>query len=80
MLYVSIQDKSLFILGDTGVNETVSEDFFEPAKSTIINYFKLAQFGPGIIAGVNQLAEDLAEVFPALEADIEREPSVTIED
>ena len=80
LLYVSIQDKSLFILGDTGVNETVSEDFFEPAKSTIINYFKLAQFGPGIIAGVNQLAEDLAEVFPALEADIEREPSVTIED
>ena len=29
-------------MGDTGVNEVVSEDFFESAKTIIINYFKLA--------------------------------------
>jgi len=80
LLYVSIQDKSLFIMGDTGVNEVVSEDFFESAKTIIINYFKLAQYGPGIIAGVEQLGKDLSQVFPQNNTSKDIEPSVTLED
>ena len=80
LLYVSIQDKSLFIMGDTGVNEVVSEDFFESAKTMIINYFKLAQYGPGIIAGVEQLGKDLSQVFPQNNTSKDIEPSVTLED
>ena len=80
LLYVSIQDKSLFIMGDTGVNEVVSEDFFESAKTIIINYFKLAQYGPGIIAGVEQLGKDLSQVFPQNNTSRDIEPSVTLED
>lgn len=80
LLYVSIQDKSLFIMGDTGVNEVVSEDFFESAKTIIINYFKLAQYGPGIIAGVEQLGRDLSQVFPQNNTSKDIEPSVTLED
>ena len=64
LIYVSMQDNALFIMGDTHLNETVPDLFFEDVQSQIIQYFKFAQFGKGITEGIQLCGIKLADVFP----------------
>jgi len=39
LIYVAVEDRTLVIMGDTGINEAVSDNFWESTRDTILEQF-----------------------------------------
>jgi len=64
LIYVSIDDHQMVILGDKGINDLVPKDFWESTKDEIINQFKQGNYKQGLINGVLEAGKQLKEHFP----------------
>ena len=40
LIYVAVEDRTLVIMGDKGINDIVGQNFWEETKDVIINHFK----------------------------------------
>jgi len=74
LIYIAVNDHQFVILGDEGINNAVSNDFWEETKNVIQTHFRKGNFREGIIAGVLQAGEELKAHFP-YQADDEDELS-----
>jgi len=74
LFYVGVQDHSFVILGDSGIDQKVSDDFWESTKNIVIENFKLGAFADGLIKGVLEAGNQLKEHFP-FQSDDENELS-----
>lgn len=70
LFYISIQNRSFAIIGDSGINDAVPEDFWESTKTLIINHFREGRFTEGIVAGIQEAGLQLKKHFPFESADI----------
>jgi uncharacterized membrane protein len=64
LIYVAVEDRNFVIYGDKGINEVVSDDFWESTKDLIVSYFKKGEFKDGLVAGVLKAGEQLQKHFP----------------
>ncbi|MFO7744469.1 MAG: TPM domain-containing protein [Psychroflexus sp.] len=64
LIYVSIDDHQLVILGDKGINDVVPKGFWESTKDQIISQFKSGNYKQGLINGVLEAGKQLKEHFP----------------
>jgi len=64
LIYISIKDKKLAIIGDIGVNKIVSADFWVGIKDQMIAKFKDSSYFEGISIGIQLVANVLSEFFP----------------
>ena len=64
LIYISIKDRQLAILGDEGINNVVPEGFWDSTKNIMIDYFKVANYTEGLINGIEQAGEQLKKFFP----------------
>lgn len=64
LIYVSIDDQQLVILGDKGINAVVSDDFWETTKDKIITQFKNKNYKQGLIDGILEAGQQLKQHFP----------------
>jgi len=64
LIYVSIDDHQLVILGDKGINAVVSDDFWETTKDKIITQFKNKNYKQGLIDGILEAGQQLKQYFP----------------
>ena len=69
LIYLSVQDKKLAIIGDKGINSKVPEDFWEQIKSNMISRFKEKQFAEGLCEAILKAGEQLKAHFPWDSAD-----------
>lgn len=74
LIYVAVDDQKLAICGDAGINNLVSDDFWESTKNTMIKQFAKGNFRDGLIDGVHCAGEKLAEFFPWQHGDINELP------
>ena len=44
LIYVAVDDRTLVIMGDQGINDIVGQNFWESTKDIIINHFKISIF------------------------------------
>ena len=69
LIYVSIKNHKLGIVGDVGIDEKVPEGFWDDEKNLMINYFKEGNYTKGLEEGIRLVGEQLKLYFPAQEAD-----------
>ena len=70
LIYVAVEDKTFVIYGDKGINDVVSNDFWDSTKDVIQSYFKTGDFKQGLIEGVLKAGKALKTYFPVEDNDI----------
>lgn len=64
LIYVAVEDRTLVIMGDKGINEVVPPEFWESTKDIIIDHFKTGDVKQGLVDGILMAGEQLKEHFP----------------
>ena len=64
LIYVAVCDKTFGIYGDKGIDEVVTNHFWDATKDIIQSHFKKGHFKKGIVDGVLLAGEQLKKYFP----------------
>lgn len=64
LIYLAVEDKSLVICGDEGINDVVELDFWDSTRDLMLGHFKKGNFTQGLIDGVLKAGEQLKTYFP----------------
>ena len=64
IIYVAVKSKQFAIYGDKGINEKVSDDFWDCTKDVIAKHFQNGDFKQGLIEGILNAGEQLKKHFP----------------
>tara|TARA_B100001146_G_scaffold225125_1_gene246774 strand:+ start:63569 stop:64006 length:438 start_codon:yes stop_codon:yes gene_type:complete len=64
LIYVAVEDRTLVILGDSGINDVVPPDFWDSTRDTIVAHFKEGNMDKGLIAGIFEAGLQLKKHFP----------------
>ena len=74
LIYVAVEDRTLVILGDSGINDVVAADFWESTKDAIIAQSKNGNTKQGLVDGIIKAGEQLKMHFPYKKGDINELP------
>ena len=64
LIYLSVKDQKLAIIGDKGINDVVPQGFWDEIKDAMVADFKNRQFQKGLEEGIHKIGEKLIEYFP----------------
>lgn len=64
LIYVAVDDKTFVIFGDKGINDVVSDDFWDTTKNVMQSHFKSGNFKQGLIDGILKAGKELETYFP----------------
>ncbi|MFH1120413.1 MAG: TPM domain-containing protein [Bacteroidota bacterium] len=70
LIYLSLENRSFAIIGDSGINAVVPENFWESTKQLMINHFREGRFSEGLIEGIAQAGQQLKRHFPRKATDV----------
>jgi uncharacterized membrane protein len=70
LLYISIDDKQLAIIGDSGINAVVPEDYWQLTVDALKLAFSKNQYAQGIENAVLEIGSRLQHFFPYQKDDI----------
>ena len=69
LFYLAIEDHKFAILGDAGINEKVSDDFWDKTKEMVLSKFKEGKLTEGLTSGILMAGEQLKKYFLYMEDD-----------
>ena len=75
LIYLAVVDHAFAIIGDEGINNRVSEDFWENTKNQMLEHFRNGDYANGLIAGIKDAGEQLSQYFPRKDDDINELPN-----
>lgn len=75
LIYLASADHKFAIIGDSGINKVVPEDFWETTQVAMKAHFSSGRFAEGIVAGVALAGEKLALFFPYQSGDVNELPN-----
>lgn len=64
LFYLAWQSRQFAIIGDTGINSAVPDDFWETAKENVLQHFRQDKYVRGLEEGVRLVGEQLNRYFP----------------
>ncbi|HAH95832.1 MAG TPA: hypothetical protein DF292_04785 [Firmicutes bacterium] len=64
LIYVAAHDHQFAIIGDQGINDAVSNGFWEATRDAMIMHFKNGRFCEGLCAGLQAAGQALSKYFP----------------
>ena len=64
LFYVAVDDKKFSVLGDEGIDNVVSKDFWESIKDAVIKQFSQGRYADGLKEGILETGKKLKEYFP----------------
>ncbi|MBT0606685.1 TPM domain-containing protein [Aequorivita echinoideorum] len=64
LIYIAVDDRTLVIMGDKGINDIVGQDFWESTKNIIVSHFKNGNMKEGLVKGILMAGEQLKKHFP----------------
>lgn len=64
LFYVAVDDHQFAIIGDTGIDKVVPDDFWESVKNEVISEFAQGNYAGGLVKGILHAGEKLKEYFP----------------
>ncbi|MFN3445558.1 MAG: TPM domain-containing protein [Bacteroidia bacterium] len=64
LFYLAYADHKFAILGDKGIHEKVSQQFWDAEKELLLSYFKQQKFAEGLCLAITQAGEKLKQHFP----------------
>lgn len=63
LFYLAYADHKFAILGDKGIHEKVSQQFWDAEKELLLSYFKQQKFAEGLCLAIAQAGEKLKQHF-----------------
>lgn len=75
LLYIAVEDRTLVIMGDKGINDVVAPDFWESTKDVIIKQFKSGNIKQGLVDGILKAGQQLKKHFPYKKGDSNELPN-----
>jgi len=70
LFYLAYNDHKFAVLGDAGINQKVSDDFWDGIKERMIEAFKEGRFADGLSNGILESGEQLKAHFPYQSDDV----------
>ena len=64
LIYLATVDRKFAIIGDSGINKVVPENFWDDTKEDMLNHFKYGDLVEGIVTGLKIAGEHLEKYFP----------------
>jgi uncharacterized membrane protein len=64
LFYLAMKSHKFAIIGDSGINSKVGNDFWYEIKNTMQNHFTEGDFVSGLSKGINMTGEALQKYFP----------------
>ncbi|HSV88660.1 MAG TPA: TPM domain-containing protein [Bacteroidales bacterium] len=65
LFYLAVKSRKFAVIGDKGINQKVSEHFWEAIKSNMGDHFRQGNFAEGLIEGIETAGNELKKHFPA---------------
>ncbi len=69
LFLLGLQDHRFVLLGDQGIHEKVSEDFWERVRDVVLVHFQTSRFTEGLVDGIRSCGEQLKKYFPYQKSD-----------
>ncbi|WP_121667705.1 TPM domain-containing protein [Mesonia aquimarina] len=70
LIYLAAEDHKFYIMGDSGIDKVVPDNFWESTKDIMQALFKQGRFKQGLVDGILKAGEQLKKHFPVAEDDI----------
>ncbi|MCB2409315.1 TPM domain-containing protein [Hymenobacter lucidus] len=64
LFYLAWETRQFAVIGDSGINAAVSDDFWETTKETVLENFRAGKYVVGLERGVRMVGEQLKRYFP----------------
>jgi uncharacterized membrane protein len=64
LIYIAVNDHQFVILGDEGINNLVSDDFWDNTKDVMQDHFRKGDFKTGLVEGILKAGNELKTHFP----------------
>lgn len=64
LFYVAYESKKFAILGDQGIHEKVSQEFWDAEKELMLTHFKSGQYAEGLMLAIEEAGKKLKAYFP----------------
>lgn len=64
LILLGVKSHQIAILGDTGINDVVPQDFWQEIINEMLTFFKKDEFGEGLAIGISRVGKVLQEHFP----------------
>jgi len=74
LFYLAAKNRAFAILGDSGINAKVPENFWEDVKTVMQDNFKAGELAKGLIEGLRMTGQKLKEHFPYQSNDVNELP------
>ena len=74
LFYLAIQHRKFAVLGDTGIDAVVTENFWDEVKSIMLNDFKEGHFTEGLTKAIELAGNSLKTHFPYQSDDVNELP------
>lgn len=71
IIYIAAKSKQFAIYGDKGINDKVSEDFWNSTKDIMLYHFKNGENKLALIKGIESAGEQLKKYFPYQSDDVD---------
>lgn len=79
LFYVAVDAHKFAILGDSGIDLKVPENFWEETKNLMKSHFIDNQIIEGLILGIDMAGKQLKHYFPVADDDIDELPNEVIQ-
>lgn len=64
LIYIAAKSRKLVILGDSGINNLVDENYWQNVYEAMREEFTNSRFNEGLVKGITIIGEKLQEHFP----------------
>lgn len=64
LFYIAVKKRELAIIGDSGIDKVVPDDFWESVKNTVASEFSKGNKADGLVLGILEAGQKLQQYFP----------------
>lgn len=75
LFYLAVKDKKFAIIGDSGINARVPDNFWDDVKNRVLFHFAKGEFEQGLIDGIHMTGHKLSLFFPRNANDVNELPN-----
>ncbi|HPT14398.1 MAG TPA: TPM domain-containing protein [Bacteroidales bacterium] len=70
LFYLAIENRKFAVIGDSGINAMVEENFWQQIKGILIDNFAKGKFTEGLVISIGKVGLELKKYFPHQRNDV----------